>query len=268
MAPALRRILRHRQSLCRTCDRLLPGSVMRVSVVIITKNQRSSLERSLPCIAAQEKVAYKPEIIVVDSGSTDGARAFAVQQGARLICLEPQEFGFARAHNAGASVATGDIVVRLSGDAVPAHPDWLSRLIKPFQDDQVACTWGSQSLPSPGRYSAWERLVQWFLYRNRERATARRVTGRAVTVLGGNMAVRRALWQEHPYDERLPQAEDYAWAHYWLRTGRRAGVYVPGAVVLHGHEEPLLQGIRRSLLQSTLQGCILAGVIEIGRAHV
>ncbi len=239
---------------------------MHVSVVIITKNQRSLLERSLPCIAAQEKLSHKPEIIVVDSGSTDGACALAVQQGARLICLESREFGFARAHNLGASAAAGDIVVRLSGDAVPASADWLYRLIQPFEDERVACTWGSQILPPSGEHSLWERLVQFLLYRKQDKDVTRRITGRAITVMGGNMAVRRTLWRQHAYDESLPQAEDYAWAHHWLRGKGKAAVYVPAAAVFHGHEEPLLQGMRRSLSQSTLQGLILTGLIGRGSA--
>jgi rhamnosyltransferase len=234
---------------------------MRVSVVIITKNQRSFLEQSLPRIAAQENLQYRPEIIVVDSGSTDGACAFAEKQGVRLVCVAPDTFGFARAHNAGASVASGDIVIRLSGDAVPADSQWLSRLTAPFSDGRVAYTWGSQILPPSGRYSVWEQLVQFLLYRDRENSVNRRVTGRAGTVLGGNMAVRRNLWQRHPYDESLPQAEDYAWAHHRLRSGDWAGVYVPGAAVLHGHEESALLGFRRSLTQSALQGLILSGII-------
>jgi rhamnosyltransferase len=237
---------------------------MRVSVVIITKDQRSFLEQSLPRIAAQEKLVYRPEIIVVDSGSTDGARAFAERQGARLVCLEPGEFGFAHAHNQGADLATGEVIVRLSGDSMPASTDWLYRLIQPFCEERVAFTWGSQILPPEGHYSFWERSVQRLLYREPLQEGNRRVTGRATTVLGGNMAVRQTLWKQHPYDERLPQAEDYAWAHHWLRGGDWEGVYVPQAPIFHGHEEPFFQGMRRSLVQSTLQGLILTGILGNG----
>ena len=216
-------------------------------------------------IASQEKLSYRPEIIVVDSGSTDGACAFAERQGVRLVCLPSESFGYARAHNAGASVATGEIIVRLSGDAIPADTEWLYRLTEPFRDANVAFTWGSQKLPPGGHHSLWERFVQKTLYSGK-RLSNRRITGRARTVLGGNMAVRRLLWCEHPYDERLPQAEDYAWAHYWLRERGKAGVYVPSAAVLHGHQEPLLQGIRRSFVQSALQGMILAGLLRRGLA--
>ncbi|MES2461237.1 MAG: glycosyltransferase family 2 protein [Armatimonadota bacterium] len=234
---------------------------MRVSVVIITKNQLPYLEKSLPRIASQRLPGQKPEVIVVDSGSTDGARAYAEKQGVRLVCLEPHEFGFARAHNAGAEAATGDIIVRLSGDVVPMNNDWLYHLTQPFEEERVAYTWGSQTLFPSGHYSIWERWVQFVLYSRRDRGATRQVTGRAHTVLGGNMAVRRKLWQQNPYDESLPQAEDYAWAHFWLRKGDWVGVHVPQAGVFHGHEEGIWHGIQRSLSQSVLQGLILAGLI-------
>ncbi|MBC8103425.1 MAG: glycosyltransferase [Cytophagales bacterium] len=240
-----------------------PSSAMLVSVVIITKNQRSFLEQTLPRITGQRGLLQPPEVIVVDSGSTDGACAFALQQGARLICLKPHEFGYAHAHNAGAAVATGEIVVRLSGDAIPANRDWLSSLVAPFADASVACTWGGQSLPA-GLHSAWERWSQHLLHKEPRDAAPVRIMGRARTILGSNMAVRRRLWKAHPYDERLAQAEDYAWAHHWLKTGAWAGVFVPGAVVVHGHDEPLFPAMRRSLTQSALQGLILAGLIGRG----
>ncbi len=228
---------------------------MRASVVIITKNQRAYLERSLPMIAAQRGMPGGVEVIVVDSGSADGAQAVARAYGARLVEIAPASFGYARAHNAGAERARGEFVVRLSGDAVPAHPCWLRRLLRPFRDPSVAATWGSQSLPAHVR-NPLERLAQRLSYDNGRRP--RRHT-RDTTVLGCNMAVRRALWAAHPYDERLPQAEDYAWTHHWYRRGH-AAVFVPAAPVIHGHEEPLPRALRRALAQSALQGLIRAGV--------
>ncbi len=71
------------------------------------------------------------------------------------------------------------------------------------------------------------------------------------------MATRRELWAQTPFPE-LPQAEDYAYFHDMVQRDY-AGVFVPGAVVLHGHEEPFLRATYRSLQQSVLQGLILAG---------
>lgn len=229
---------------------------MRASVVIITKNQRAFLERSLPMIAAQRGIeAGGLEVIVVDSGSTDGAQDVVRAHGdlAGLVEIPPHTFSYARAHNAGAARARGEILVRLSGDAIPAGECWLSRLMGPFSDPTVAATWGGQILP-PHVRSPLERLAQRLLYDHPDARRTRRHT-RDTTVLGCNMAVRRSLWREHPYDERLPQAEDYAWMHHWYRRGQ-AGVFVPDAPVLHGHDEPLWRSIRRACAQTALQGLI------------
>lgn len=229
---------------------------MRASVVIITKNQRAFLCRSLPRLAAQHGFENTggPEVVVVDSGSTDGTRELVRDwPGARLVEIE--RFSYARAHNAGARRARGEFLVRLSGDAIPADDCWLSRLLEPFCDRTVAATWGSQILP-PHVGNPLEHLAQRLLYENARRP---RRHIRDTTVLGCNMAVRRALWQEHPYDERLPQAEDYAWTHHWYRQGW-AGVFVPDAPVLHGHDESLIRSVRRACAQTALQGLIRLNV--------
>lgn len=231
----------------------------RVSVVIITRNQRAFLMRSLPLLSAQKGFAGagSPEIIVVDSGSTDGAQSIVREQGARLLSLPPASFTYARAHNAGAREATGEIVVRLSGDAVPAQTDWLQRLVEPFRDPQVAATWGRQILP-PGVCNYVEQGFEAIL---RPASRGPRRYYRSVTPLGSGMAVRRTLWEAHPYDERLPQAEDYAFLRCVMRRGF-AGVFVPDAPIIHGHPETVFRALRRSLTQSVVQGLILTGFYD------
>ncbi len=232
---------------------------MTVSVVIVTKNQRAYLAQTLPILRGQTGwLDAPPQIIVVDSGSGDGALDLVrAAPGVEVVGVDGGRFNYARAHNAGASRATGDIIARLSGDAVPVGPRWLADLTQPFVGDpKVALTWGGQILPT-GMRNPVERLAQ-FLYHRADPGDAPRRFRSPRTVLGCNMAIRRALWEQRPYDERLPQAEDYAWFCYWARRGY-AGVSAPAARVAHGHDEPLLRSVRRALAQSLLQGLILTG---------
>ncbi len=235
---------------------------MWASVVIITKNQRAYLERSLPVLAAQnvppsEAPGEAFEVIVVDSGSTDGAQNVARSYAplVRLLEIPAASFGYARAHNVGAGQAHGAFIARLSGDAVPVGPDWLRELLAPFNDSSVAAAWGRQALPSVVK-SPLERLAQRLFYDPRRPARTYR---RPTLVFGSCMAVRASLWKAHPYDERIPQAEDFAWVAYWQRRGY-AGAYVPGAAVVHGHDEPMGRALRRAFAQSALQVLIRAGV--------
>jgi rhamnosyltransferase len=229
-----------------------------VSVVVITKNQQAFLRRSLGQIAAQTGVG-RVETVVVDSGSTDGAVEFVRSlSDVRLVQLPPEQFNYARAHNLGAQIAQGEIVVRLSGDAVPLGNDWLSCLVAPFAHSRVAATWGRQQMPRTV-LNALERVYE-SVVRPRNVTAPVRYT-HPVAPLGCNMAYRRVLWQTEPWNEALPQAEDFAWLRTWQHRGN-VGVFVPTAIVEHGHNESLGRALRRSLAQTYLQTRICQGAYD------
>ena len=191
----------------------------------------------------------------MDSGSTDGAQDLVQQiPQTHLIEIPGETFNYARAHNAGAKIATGEFLVRLSGDAIPIGTTWLDELLAPFSDQTVAVTWGRQIFPEGvvnPLEAAFERAM-----RPSHPDTVPIYHRRLTTPLGCNMAMRRRLWQIHPFDETLPQAEDYAFFRDCLRRGEGVGVYVPTAPVLHGHNESVFRALRRSLSQSVLQAAI------------
>ncbi len=51
-----------------------------------------------------------------------------------------------------------------------------------------------------------------------------------------NAAIRRSLWEGHPYDETLTGLEDLAWAR-WLIDQGLALAYIAEAEVIHVHNE-------------------------------
>ena len=112
-----------------------------VSVVIPALNEGANLIDTVACVRAHSGDPA-PQIIVVDDGSTDGApqrlaARFADDEGVRVV-NGPRE-GIARARNAGAAVASGEVVVFLDGHChVP--PGWLAALVAPFADPAVAMT--------------------------------------------------------------------------------------------------------------------------------
>ena len=65
----------------------MPAARQPLSAVIITLNAASQLEDCL------RSVAFCDEIVVVDSGSTDGTRALAEQYGARVVTSKWRGFG-------------------------------------------------------------------------------------------------------------------------------------------------------------------------------
>jgi len=88
-----------------------------LSVVIITKNEAGRLPT---CLAS---VAFADEIIVIDSGSTDGTVDLAKQWGARVLVTTDWP-GFGLQKQRGLDMATHDWVLTIDAD------EWL--------DDQLA----------------------------------------------------------------------------------------------------------------------------------
>ncbi len=80
-----------------------------ISAVIITKNEERNIGR---CIDSLEGVA--DEIVVVDSGSTDGTLAICQEKGVRVI--ETEWLGYAGTKNLGNDAAKGDYIFSIDSD--------------------------------------------------------------------------------------------------------------------------------------------------------
>lgn len=86
-----------------------PMTAMRLSVILITKNEAHRLDQALA------SVAFADECIVVDSGSTDATCELARSRGAKVY--QHQDWrGFGIQKNRALSYATGDWVLSLDAD--------------------------------------------------------------------------------------------------------------------------------------------------------
>ena len=82
---------------------------MKLSVIIITKNEAANIAACLT------SVAFADEFIVVDSGSTDGTVEVARALGARVE-VTPDWPGFGPQKNRALDLATGDWVLSIDAD--------------------------------------------------------------------------------------------------------------------------------------------------------
>jgi glycosyltransferase involved in cell wall biosynthesis len=218
-----------------------------ISVILLTLNESANIGACLGAIRTQE-VNGCVEIVLIDSGSTDGtvdiARGFADQ----VIQIPRHEFHHARTRNLGARRAHGDILVYVAADALPLGNEWLAKLLRHFSDAEVAAVYGRQ-IPRPG--ASIERRVL-FEHRYPPFSCA---SGGAVRSYSNpnqvyhfstvNAALRKSIWEASPFPEICKTYEDVGMAKQILERGHKI-IYEPEAAVLHSHNYTLAQGFRRS----------------------
>lgn len=100
---------------------------MRISVVLPTLNEEATLAATLGALRERAALGPPHEVIVADSGSADGTRELAAALGTRWVEIPTAPApprGRAAALNAGARVATGEVLLFLDADTlVPAAWD-------------------------------------------------------------------------------------------------------------------------------------------------
>lgn len=205
----------------------------KVSVVIRCYNEAQHIGRLLSGIFQQS--VEDVEIVVVDSGSTDGTVAIARQYPIKLVTIRPEDFSFGRALNLGCQAASGEFIVIASAHVYPIYQDWLENLLAPFADPQIALTYGKQRGNDTTHYSEKQVFATWFPeFDPGSQPQDHPFCNNA------NAAIRRRLWQQHPYDETLTGLEDLDWAQRVMDAGHRIA-YVPEAEIIHVHNETPLR---------------------------
>lgn len=207
------------------------SSQLSCSIVIRAYNEEQHIDRLLQGITQQ--TIKDIEVILVDSGSTDNtisiARKYTSQFPLQVVHIRPDEFTFGRSLNLGISHARADFIVIASAHVYPVYPDWLEKLLSPFNDANVALSYGKQRGDECTKFSEQQIFTRWFP----DNSIARQDHP---FCNNANAAIQRELWKIHPYDETLSGLEDLAWAHWALESGKAIS-YVAEAEVIHVHNE-------------------------------
>jgi len=217
------------------------------SMIILTKNGEKYLHSLLAALYCQKGIR-RAEVIVIDSGSSDGTLAIVKDfPEVRLVEIPPGEFGHGKTRNLGARLAHGEFLIYLPQDATPIGSDWLGRLLRSFGDPAVVGVHGRQVARADA-----SPMETFFLSRTYHSHPEKRVLekGESVsltrcffsTVSG---AVRASTWAVHPFREDIIMSEDQAWASDVMRAGY-AVAYDPEAAVLHSHQYGIGDIFRRN----------------------
>lgn len=202
-----------------------------ISVIIRCFNEEKHIGRLLSGI--QEQTRDDVELIVVDSGSTDATVAIASHYPVKLVSIQPEDFSFGYSLNQGCAVAGGEFLVFASAHVYPVYADWLEQLLKPFDNPDIALSYGKQRGNELTKYSEHQVFAKWFPAHSHSTQTHPFCNN-------ANAAVRRSFWEQFPYDETLSGLEDLDWAKRIIAAGYKIA-YAADAEVVHVHEETPLK---------------------------
>ena len=217
-----------------------------ISVIIPTYNGEPWLDQVLSMLSAQSLVP--DEILVVDSGSTDATLDLIANHDVQLLQIPKAQFDHGGTRSMAARRVSGNLVVFLTQDAIPADTEALARLVAPFAADaNIAATYGRQ-LPAAGAnpFSAHLRLFNYpeegALRCLKDRA---RLGFKTIFISNSFAAYRRqALEQVGFFPERLLFGEDTFTVAKLLGLGYCVQ-YVSAARVYHSHNYSLWQDFQR-----------------------
>jgi GT2 family glycosyltransferase len=195
--------------------------VLSASLIVPTFNRPVALARTLDALRAMRFPASNVEIFVVDSGSEQaGAGAVASMRGARYVPYS--NAGVAAARNAGARLATSDLLLFVDDDIV-VGADNLSRHEAIHEEDGWCLVSGRWEFDAQLRARLREtplgrfRLRYEDLYNTPPGVKGGEGNGRVhpLTLAAANLSVRRELfWELGGFDERFPVAaedQDLSW---------------------------------------------------------
>ncbi|MBF0504727.1 MAG: glycosyltransferase [Candidatus Omnitrophica bacterium] len=130
-----------------------------ISVIIPAYNASATIGRTLFALTSQD-YAGGFEVIVVDDGSLDNT-ANIVASFPAVRYVRQENAGPASARNHGARLAKGEYFAFTDSDCVP-NKDWISQLIKGFEQNQVGVVAGSYGIANPKSILAgcvWAEIV-------------------------------------------------------------------------------------------------------------
>jgi rhamnosyltransferase len=188
------------------------------SVIVRTYDSAATIRAAIASVREQ---SISAQVVVVDSGSTDGTRELAAELADTVVDLPHEEFTFGRSLNVGAAASTGDLVAALSSHCAYPRRDWLAIAARHIEAGAAAAC---------GQYSDGDRGVLIGPFR----AELPYLREHPLWGMSNHAAAwKGALVRAVAFDETLSASEDKEWC--WRAVGDGWIVIDPALVVEGGH---------------------------------
>lgn len=235
---------------------------MRVSVVIPTLNAAGEIGSLLERLLAQ---TIKPnEVLIIDSDSEDDTVEIVSSfPGITMLPIDRREFDHGATRHRGVLETTGDYVLFLTQDALPANYDYIESLIRPLEEDPfVAMVTGRQLPKADAR--RFEQLVREFNYPARSvvksKSSIAEMGVKAYYASDVCSAYRRSdYFAQGGFLRPCETNEDMFMAAKFINAGKKVA-YAAEAQVFHSHN--------LSLREQYLRNRLLGRVLEENRSLI
>lgn len=226
-----------------------------VSVVIPTLNAGFEFGWLLRKLQAQAGLG-EIEVVIVDSGSTDGTVEIARAAGCLVVQISPEQFSHSYARNVGAEAARGDYLLFMVQDAYPIGDFWLYGILRYLLDHEderlvaASCAEYSRS-DSDMMYDSMINTHYRFLgcldydrigeYQGDDHMSLRSL-GQLSDV---SCLIKRTLFSQYRY--RGDYAEDLDLGIRLIRDGYRVAM-LASVKVIHSHNRSAYYYLKRSFV--------------------
>jgi glycosyltransferase involved in cell wall biosynthesis len=234
-----------------------------VSVVIPTLNGCDDLMKLLPTLLHQQGFRTI-EIVVVDSGSTDGTVEYAKELGAHVIEIPQSSFTHSSARNLGAEHATQEYLLFMVQDALPVSDEWLYRMFSFMKKENVAAV-SCGEIPGANA-DLFSRVQQWYHYEHFLQLTAEDkvlsmpdARDSASMRKHGQLTDVACLFKKNIYMKykfRFEYAEDLDMGIRLIRDGHKIGL-MSSTRVIHSHTRPPYHHLKRGFIDKLVLAKIL-----------
>lgn len=217
----------------------------KISIIIPTYNAQNYISKLLNAIKKQSIKEY--ELVIMDSDSSDATVDIVKKYTNNIIVISPNEFDHGGTRAKAADMATGELLLFLTQDALPADEYTLENIIKVFDDVNVGAAFGRQlSYEDTNLFGKHLRKFNYLEQTIVKTKDDIRIYGIKTAQLSNSFAAYRksVLMEIENFKDGLILGEDiYAGAKIILSGYSLA--YVAEAKVYHSHSYTVWQDFKR-----------------------
>jgi rhamnosyltransferase len=225
----------------------------RVTIIMRSFNEAWALRDTLPALQAQDYTNW--DLIVIDSGSTDGSvDLIRAAQPKHFIQIQPHDYQPSRVMNHGMTLAETDTAIFLNADATPQGTNWLRPLAEALREPRHAAVFGRQ-IPRLDCEAPFALDYERCFGPQRESAQWEHFFSMV------SSGLRKDVWAKRGFLDALQYSEDDEYTR-WCRAQGYEVVYCPDSVVMHSHNYTPRQAYKRSFGEAWALAAVWNGNTE------